>query len=167
MDNPLPSMREVIELEADRETDVGEGHFSPPAGPSSERAAQQSPRISVAWQPTTKLPMKSMIHGTPSSANDTTNYVDCLRIAHAIQTGRNWLNEIASGQVKSLDAIARRERKHVRTIPENDRKIQGMVGATGAWKPVSSAAAWEFVKMGKYRENRAFSMQNSRVAAVL
>lgn len=115
--------RLLIEFEADPETDAGEGHLGTLTSAASERAAQQSPRISVAWQPTTKLPTKSMIHGTPSSANDTTNYVDCRRIAHAIQTGRHWLNEIASGQVESLDAIAIREGKHVRTIPGNDRKI--------------------------------------------
>jgi hypothetical protein len=58
--------RLLIELDADQAADANVEHLSPTAGPSSERAAQRSPRINVAWQPTTKLPMKSIVHGTLS-----------------------------------------------------------------------------------------------------
>jgi site-specific DNA recombinase len=108
--------RLLIELEADPEREARDDELNPIPSVLSERSAQRSLRISVQWQPTSKLPVKSIVEGAPSLANEKTSDIDCRRIAHAIQTGRNWLNEIASGQIEGLDAIAKREGKHVRTI---------------------------------------------------
>jgi hypothetical protein len=84
--------------------------------PATEKETMAIRNLIVSWSPEQKRPKQVIMEAGGTLTGNADADDNRRRLAHAIQSGRNWLAELASGSTESIDHIAIREGKHLRTI---------------------------------------------------
>jgi site-specific DNA recombinase len=84
--------------------------------PATEKETMAIRNVVVSWSPEQKRPKQVILEAGGTLTGNADADDNRRRLAHAIQSGRNWLAELASGSTDSIDHIAIREGKHLRTI---------------------------------------------------